>query len=74
MLERSRKTHDKIRERMDKLESHIYDNRNHYGDLVLLTEGGAAPCTMTNQAANNLKNQLMDGKAIIGFNSLKDKV
>lgn len=55
------------------MESHLHENKNYYGDVVLLTEAGA-PSTTTNQAANTLKNQLMDGKAIMGFNSLKDKV
>lgn len=39
VLERTRKTHDKLRARVDKLENHLYDNRNYYGDIVLQTEG-----------------------------------
>ena len=39
VLEKTRKTHDNLRARIDKLENHLYDNRNQYGDLVLLTDG-----------------------------------
>ena len=39
VLDRTRKTHDKLRARVDKLENHLFDNRNYYGDIVLLTEG-----------------------------------
>ena len=39
VLEKTRKTHDHLRARIDKLENHLYDNRNQYGDLVLLTDG-----------------------------------
>lgn len=39
ILEKTRVTHDKLRARVDKLENHLYDNRNYYGDIVLMTEG-----------------------------------
>ena len=39
ILEKSRSTHDKLRGRVDKLENHLYDNRNYYGDIIQLTEG-----------------------------------
>jgi BMFP domain-containing protein YqiC len=38
MLEKTRKTHEKLRGRVDKLENHLYDNRNYYGDIALMTE------------------------------------
>ena len=34
ILEKSRNTHDKLRERVEKLENHLYDNRNYYGDII----------------------------------------
>ena len=34
ILERSRKTHDKLRGRVEKLEYHLYDNRNYYAEIV----------------------------------------
>ncbi|CDW74824.1 kinesin motor domain containing protein [Stylonychia lemnae] len=75
VLDRTRKTHDKLRARVDKLENHLFDNRNYYGDIVLLTEGNnpnpnQVPCAQTiakdylpSSNAHNIRN----------FNSLKDK-
>lgn len=39
MLEKTRKTHDKLRTRVDKLETHLFDNKNQYHDLVIMTDG-----------------------------------
>jgi uncharacterized coiled-coil protein SlyX len=43
VLEKTRKTHDRLRARVDKLENHLYDNRNYYGDIVLMTENNNPP-------------------------------
>jgi hypothetical protein len=67
ILERTRKTHDKLRARVDKLETHLYDNRNYYGDIVLMTDGNNLGPQQTQLLA---KEALKD---IHKFASLKDK-
>ena len=68
-MERTRKTHDKLRARVDKLENHLYDNRNYYGDIVLLTEGN----NVQPQSFIGTKGENPLNKDIQRFNSLKDK-
>ncbi len=57
ILEKTRKTHDKLRARVDKLENHLYDNRNQYGDLVMLTEGNPTQPSILNKNQQVLGNQ-----------------
>ena len=32
-------SHDSLRNRVEKLECYLYDNRNYYGDIIQLAEG-----------------------------------